>query len=149
MVFSELEKGSARITACRVVAPVYIFSALQNKLPFALSSWGNVHWRYFLPPCRGSAGSNHVEVFIRGNGRAGCGEAGEQSWREEAMGVALAMYSEIDSVWIPSLEMNVEVRLEEDLAGIPPIGRKIPAKSKRWLGCILEKQFGTCVSLHY
>jgi hypothetical protein len=81
-------------------------------------------------------GSNHVEVFIRGNGRAGCGEAGEQSWREEAMGVALAKYSEIDSVWIPSLEMNVEVRLEEDLAGIPPIGRKIPAKSKTWLGCI-------------
>lgn len=50
------------------------------------------------------------------------------------MGVALAKYSEIDSIWIPSLEMNAEVWLEEDLAGIPPIGRNIPAKSKRWLG---------------
>lgn len=47
------------------------------------------------------------------------------------MGVALAKYSEIDSIWIPSLEMNAEVWLEEDLAGIPPIGRNIPAKSKR------------------
>lgn len=124
-----------------------------NKLPFALSSWGNVHWRDFSSPCRGSVASNHIEAFIRGNGRAGCGDAGEQIWREEALGVALSKDSEIDSVWIPSLEMNVAVRLEEDLAGILPIGRKIPAKSNRWLvgtweEARLEKQFGTCVSAY-
>lgn len=60
------------------------------------------------------------------------------------MGVALAKNSEIESVWIPPMEMVVGVRLEEDMVSIPPIGRKIPAKLHTVVGKHLEKHFGTC-----
>lgn len=63
---------------------------------------------------------------------------------EAGVGVALAKHSEIETVWIPPMEMIVGVRLEEDLVSIPPIGRKIPAKLDTVVGKHWVKHFGTC-----